>query len=151
MTRRVEPLYNAAGVFSVEFTEESYTGGAHPNARVSLASLDAHTGQRIVLDDLFVDDYRDALNAIAERVFRTERKLSATEDLAGAGFWFGDGEFRLNDNFAIVPAGLRFYFNRYEVAPYSMGPTMILLDHHALVGLIRSDGALAAATAPESS
>ncbi len=144
MTRKIEAIHNALGVFSLEFTETSYTGGAHPNTSVTLASFDTRTGLRITLDDLFVDPYGDALQEIAERAFRAERNLSETEDLSSAGFWFEDGTFRLNDNFAVVPDGLKFHFNSYEVGPYSMGPTSIVLARNSLAALVRPDGGLAA-------
>ena len=143
MTRRAEPIHNAHGVFSVEFTEDSYTGGAHPNSSVALVSFDANSGQRLLLDDLFVEGYSQQLTAIAERAFRAERNLTAAEDLSGAGFWFENGVFRLNDNFAVVPEGLKFYFNPYEVGPYSMGPTTIVLGTESLAALIRPEGILA--------
>lgn len=143
MTREVAVIHNAGGVFSVEFTETSYTGGAHPNTSVSLASFDAGTGQRLTLDDLFVEDHGKRLEAIAEQAFRTERSLSRTEDLSEAGFWFENGAFRLNDNFAVVPGGLKYYFNAYEVGPYAMGPTSMVLGTESLAALILPSGPLA--------
>jgi hypothetical protein len=148
MTRTVKPIYNTGFVFSLEMTEESYTGGAHPNSFVRLGSYDARTGKRIALEDVLIGGHGAELRAIGERAFRDARELSPSDDLGDAGFWFEEGVFRLNDNFAVTAEGLRFVFNRYEVAPYALGATEIVLSVDALRGLIRSDGALARPPAP---
>ena len=147
LTRELQPIHNENGAFSLEITDYGYTGGAHPNTTVSLVTFDAETGARLGLADLLNEGYESALAAIAEQSFRTERSLEPDEDLSAAGFWFEEGTFRLNDNFAVVPEGLKFHFNSYEVGPYSMGPTSFVLRSADLAGLIRSDSPLA--TAPQ--
>lgn len=143
MTREIEPIYDTDRVFSVQMTEESYTGGAHPNSNVWLASFDVHTGQRLALDDVLMDGHEAELQAIGERAFRDARGLGAEDDLTEAGFWFDEGVFRLNENFAVTAEGLRFVFNRYEVAPYALGATEIVLPVAALRPLARAGGVLA--------
>ncbi len=142
--RRATPVWNDGRLFSIEFSEESYTGGAHPNALVRLMTLNAHDGHRVSLDELFVPGYGARLTALGERAFRKAHDLAATDDLVAAGFWFEGGAFQLNDNWAVTGEGLRFHYNAYEVAPYAMGPTDILLGRKALAPLIRPGGPLAA-------
>lgn len=142
LTRRIDVIYNADGIFSLEASTESYTGGAHPNREVRLVSFDARTGRSLVLDDLFVEGYAEELTAVAERAFRKERGLGPEDDLSSAGFWFDEGHFELNENFAVVADGLRFYFNAYEIAPYVMGPTEVELPASEIASLLRPDGPL---------
>jgi hypothetical protein len=42
----------------------------------------------------------------------------------------------LNDNFAVAKRGIIFYFNSYEIAPYAMGPTELLIPYAKLSGII---------------
>ncbi len=35
-----------------------------------------------------------------------------------------------------------FYFNPYEIAPYSMGPTEILIPYDEIKNIIKEDGLL---------
>lgn len=141
--RRATPVWNDGRLFSIEFSEESYTGGAHPNAQVRLMTLSAHDGHRVSLGELFKPGYTEQLTALGERAFRKVHGLGPKDDLVAAGFWFEDGAFELNDNWAVTAGGLRFHYNAYEVAPYSMGPTDIVLDRDALAPLIRADGPMA--------
>jgi Protein of unknown function (DUF3298)/Deacetylase PdaC len=143
LQRTAHPLFNANGCLSLEFSEESYTGGAHPNTMMRLATFDTRTGRRLTLEDLFAPGHAEALRRLGERAFREAHALAPDADLVAAGFWFEDGRFSLNDNFAVTPEGLRFHFNPYEVGPYALGPTDITLTRAMLADLIRDDGPLA--------
>ena len=72
------------------------------------------------------------------------RRLPAGAELGAAGFWFEGGRFKLNENFAVTPTGLLFFFNDYEIAPHSFGATSISLPWSQVMPLIRTDGPLAA-------
>lgn len=141
--RRIEPLGDTLGVASFAVTEDAFLGGAHPNSTTSLANFDVSTGRMLKLSDLILDSGRDQLDAAGERAFRRVRKVAPGIDLNAAGFWFDRGEFKLNDNFAVTPTGMLFFFNAYEVAPYSFGATSISLPWSEVMPLIRTDGPLA--------
>lgn len=140
LQRIARPIWTGPAGFSLEFREESYTGGAHPNSIVRLVSFDGSSGLRVRLEDLIPDEHREAVRALAEAAFRDVHGLEATADLTAAGFWFEDGRFRLNDNFAVTGEGLRFHFNPYEVAPYALGPTDLTIPRASLAGLVRANG-----------
>lgn len=140
--RTVRPLWNDRGVLSLEFVEESYTGGAHPNTETRLVSFDAD-GRRLRLEDLFVEGYRPRLLTAGERAFRDAHGLAPGDDLVEAGFRFEGDRFSLTDNFALTPGGLRFHYNAYEIAPYAMGTTDLTLSREALEPLARPEGPLA--------
>jgi hypothetical protein len=140
--RTARPVWNERGLFSVEFTEESYTGGAHPNAATRLITFDARDGHRVRLDELVAGSDEAPLRDVGERVFRSVHGLGPGEDLVSAGFWFEDGGFQLNDNYAVTPSGLRFHYDAYEIAPYGMGPTDLMLTRRDLAGIARPGGPL---------
>jgi len=141
--RSVHPIWNDRGVLSLEFAEESYTGGAHPNAVTRLVSLDAASGRRLRLADLFREGYEEPLRSLGEKAFRTAHGLGAADDLVAAGFWFEDGRFQLGDNIAVTADGLRVHYDAYEIAPYAMGPTDLTLPRAELVRWARPGGPLA--------
>lgn len=141
--RTARPIWNDRGVVSLEFVEESYTGGAHPNTETKLVSFDAVDGRRLRLVDLFDHGYEQRLLAAGERAFRTAHGLEPGDDLVSAGFWFEDGRFSLTHNFAVTADGLRFHYNAYEVAPYAMGPTDLTLPRETLAPWARAGGPLA--------
>jgi len=141
--RRIEPLGDTLGVASLAITEEAFLGGAHPNSTTAFANFDVASGRMLRLSDLLLDSGREQLDQVGERAFRRVRKLSAGIDLNAAGFWFERGEFKLNENFAVTPTGMLFFFNAYEVGPYSFGATSLRLPWAEVMPLIRTDGPLA--------
>jgi len=141
LERRATALHDTAGYVSIAFSEDTYAGGAHPNTLTTYITLDLTTGQPVTLDELLTADGRDTLTAIAERVFRQRRGLAPGVPLDSAGFWFENSTFRLNDNFALGTDGLLFTFNPYEIAPYALGPTEIVLPYGELRGTLALRGA----------
>ncbi len=142
LTRGVEVLSATAGVVSLRATEFSFLGGAHPNSVVRLALLAASSGRRVQLKECLAPGSELRLVAEVERGFRKVRNLAPDANLETAGFWFKDGRFTLPANFAAEPAGLLFYYNDYEVAPHSMGPTEVKVSFEELRGTISPDGPL---------
>ncbi|TAE60252.1 MAG: DUF3298 domain-containing protein [Bacteroidetes bacterium] len=127
-------LYETASVLSVYVGTSTYSGGAHPNSFVSYACFNATSGQQLTLTDLVSDP--EKLKALAEKKFREMNQLSSDANLDNEGFFFEGGIFSLNNNFALTPEGLSFYYNPYEIAPYAMGPTVLTLTYEDLGSLL---------------
>lgn len=143
--RRIEPLGDTLGVAGIAVTERSFLGGAHPNSTTFFTNFELATGRAVKRFDLFRESARDSLDTLGEAAFRRVRDLPPGRDLTAAGFWFEGGRFRLNDNLAVTPTGVLFFFNDYEVAPHSLGVTQISLPWKDLMPFARPDGPLAAA------
>jgi hypothetical protein len=122
--------------------ELTFIGGAHSNTWIVLSNFRPATGEEIHLEDLIRDDSFDRMTALAEEKFRTAREIGPDDPLEAAGFWFEDGRFLLNDNFSIGVDGLTFYFNRYEIAPFVLGPTEISLPWSEIEALLRPDAGI---------
>ncbi len=134
--------HNGNYLLSVELTEYSYLGGAHPNTYVTYAIYDLRNGSEIKLKDLFVKNYEETLNKVAEEEFRNLYTLTETDDLGQAGFWFENNEFQINDNYLITDSSLIFYYNNYEITAYAFGPTELEILYHKIEPLIRKNGLL---------
>ena len=89
----------------------------------------------IKLNDILIDPYSDQLNKVAETIFRTNEKLSATASLSG--YSFKGGQFALNNNFLITPIGLKFLYNDGEAKPASYGPVVLFIPYSQILNLLR--------------
>lgn len=140
--KTMEILYQDANMLSLRFTNFSYTGGAHPMTVVTYSSFDLHTGERLSLSDIFKPGFEEKLSAIAEAKFRAEKQIGSDQNLNSTGFMFTDDRFSLPKNFAVVKDGIAFYYNQYEIAPYAMGSTELILNFDDLKELIPEGGIL---------
>jgi len=120
-----EVLRNDSAYLVMRIRVESYTGGAHGSHNLQFLNFNPVTGTKLALDDLFKPGYEAELNKLALNAFRDARDLDANADPATEGFNFYNDRYYNPDNFAILDNVLLFYFNHYEVAPYSAGPTTL--------------------------
>ena len=138
LERKAFVLHNTSEILSMSLSEHSFTGCAHGMATVTFSNLDPRTGESIPLSDVLVDDYEAKLLPLAQALFREVRSIEDGMSLTDAGFaFFENGVFALTDNFAIGEDALTFYYNAYEVAPYALGATEIVLSYDELNGLLR--------------
>ena len=142
LERKTDVLLNSVEIIALEFYEFSYLGGAHPNSVKIYTNLSPRTGREISLDELLIKGYEEKLNSVGERKFREERNIKPEDDLEKAGFWFKDNKFLLNRNFLVSNSGLRFFFNDYEIAPHSLGPTEIFISFEQIKDLINPESLL---------
>lgn len=133
-------LYQNEGFISLATTVFNYTGGAHPNNNQLYKSYDLQTGAALSLEDLFIEGYQNSLNQSAEIEFRMQKEIPPSNSLESAGYWFEDDRFVLNENFAIINRSLIFYYNPYEIGPYSLGATELELKLSDFADLIDPNG-----------
>lgn len=135
--RTVSVLRVDARTVSLRFSEDIYTGGAHPNAFRRYQSFDAESGSPLTLEDLVLPGAGGKLETVAAGIFREMYDIAPGVSMTEAGFWFENGRFRLNDNFALTAEGLVFYYNLYEIASYARGPTELRIPFSALQGILQ--------------
>lgn len=117
-----------------------FTGGAHPNSNIIYMVFSMKTGKPVELSSLIAKDKSDELTAIAEKHFRRVRELKPDETYEQAGFQFEKNTFALNTNFLVSKDGLAFCFNQYEIAPYAMGITEMVIPWSDLKTVIDPAG-----------
>ena len=61
-----EVKLNKENIFSTDYMEYSYTGGAHPNTVVEFRNYNLHNGERITLDEIIPPDNQKELTKIGE-------------------------------------------------------------------------------------
>ena len=134
--RTGEVKLNRANIFSIDYMEYSYTGGAHANTEVEFRNYNLSNGDNITLDEIISPEKQTELTKIGEDEFRKLKELSAEADLGQAGFWFENNKFYLNDNFLITDSSLLFYYNNYEITAYAYGPTELIIPFTKIKMLI---------------
>ena len=135
--RTGEVKLNKGNIFSIDYLEYSYTGGAHPNTFVTFKNFNLSDGKEIALDEVIPTNKQSEFTSIAEAEFRKLKELTSEADLGQAGFWFENNKFYLNDNFLITDSSLIFYYNSYEITAYAFGPTELTIPYSKIKPLIR--------------
>ncbi|MCH8545497.1 MAG: DUF3298 and DUF4163 domain-containing protein [Cryomorphaceae bacterium] len=115
--------YNQNGYIGISVSDYSFTGGAHPNSyhQHSLFSID--DGQVVKWSNIVADT--DEFLTFAESRFRDNKSLSKTASFEAEGYWFEGDVFYLPDNFFLDENGINFFYNAYEIAPYSEGAIVL--------------------------
>ena len=129
-------LFNDS-LLSLQLTDESYAGGAHGNYVLNFMNVRPGSGTAFLLSDFLKPGYEQDLNKIGEEVFRKNRELADTASFEFNGYTFVDDHFALNNNYGFSQEGISFYFNSYEVAPYVMGPTEVLIPYDRIRGWVK--------------
>lgn len=129
-------LRNDTVVISVELAADMYTGGAHGNFNLQYLNFDPRTGQKIRIESLFESGFEDDLNKIVENKFRQKYNMQPDQDLSDEGYQFENGKY-YTDNFALLPKGIKFYYNSYEIAPYSKGPSEVTVKYEDLKSILK--------------
>ena len=122
-------------LLSLSFSTESYTGGAHANSFIEYMILDLKNEQELKVGDLVSS--KKQLNTVAERLFRKQKNLSAAQSLQEEGYFFEGGKFKISDNIGIQQNGLVIYFNSYEIAPYAMGPSAVIVPFYEIKDILK--------------
>ncbi|GAA0188116.1 hypothetical protein GCM10009122_45390 [Fulvivirga kasyanovii] len=132
-------LRNDSLIISIELAADMYTGGAHGSYYLQYLNFDAETGDRIAFESLFVPGYEARVNEVVEQKFRQKYDLKPGQDLSDEGYQFENGKYYNDKNFALLPKGIKFYYNSYEIAPYSKGPSEVFVKYEDLKGLLKED------------
>lgn len=130
---------NTPRFISIETNQTEYTGGAHADHFTLFNHFDIKTDQKITLVDIVDEKNQKELTKIAEKYFRKLEKLSKTESLNDK-YFFESGNFTLANNFALTKESLLFYYNVYEIKPYSGGNTTLEVPYKDIKHLISNKG-----------
>lgn len=116
-----EVVLNDGKYLTLAINGHTYQGGAHGSPSEALNTFDARTGKMLVWDDLVTDV--KAVQTLAERKVREVRA-----DVFKEGFNFDDTfPFTLPANYGLMEEGLFLYYVPYEIMPYAMGETEVLI------------------------
>ncbi len=132
--------YNQKYLLSVECFDYGYTGGAHGMPVSKFCVIDLTSGTRITLENIFRAEFENDLADIVNAALREKYELEPGTSLKEADFFVHD--VIPCQNFFVNKDGLEFYYNRYEVAPFSMGSINVFIPFAKLKFLMKKDGPL---------
>jgi len=122
-----------AKVVTIQLDGYSFTGGAHPNPFGLLVSYDLTKGAKpLEITDLVSDT--NAVRPALEKAYKISKGLKETDPL-GDMVYSELKQLTMPANVGIATEGIRFFYNAYEVAPYAVGATDILLTWEELGSL----------------
>ncbi|CAN5547415.1 hypothetical protein BH10BAC5_BH10BAC5_08920 [soil metagenome] len=130
--------FDNSNILSYSTLTNSFTGGAHGSNYISYYIFDQTTGMPLTYKDVFEKGSEKDLNKLIEKKFRQVRGLKPQDNLVEAGGLF-ENHIEHNDNFAIFKDGIKFYYNSYEIAPYSSGPIELIFSWGELGNLINNN------------
>ncbi len=137
---RIAKLLHAdQGVATFEVIDRGFLGGAHGFDTRTVLTFDLTSGKRVTLSDIVSEESQARFEEIVEREFRRVRKIPLERSLQDEGIFLSEkGTLPMTENIGIISAGLLVHYNPYEVAPYSFGPTQVIIPREALSGMLKS-------------
>ncbi len=123
---------------SIKHEETMYTGGANAYYNVNLKNFDLNTGEEVLLNQLIGDGNMNKLLKLGESEFRKLKDIPSNVNLDKSGYWFTDDQFYLPENFSLTDSGFVFFYNLYEIAPRSEGPTELFLSKEKVRDILKN-------------
>lgn len=123
--RSTELLYRTDSLLVLAYHLYAYTGGAHGNHYTALLPFAVYPPRRLAYADLFRPDARAELSRLLTEQAR-EQDVALYVDTVP-----------VTPNVAPLPAGVRFLYDPYAIAPYASGEVAIDLPYARIQGLLR--------------
>ncbi|PKP52766.1 MAG: hypothetical protein CVT92_07250 [Bacteroidetes bacterium HGW-Bacteroidetes-1] len=114
-----------------------FTGGAHGMQNHAYGIFLSENGFQLLPDLLFTENYRKELSVILTNTLKQSIGLPEEKSLSSEGYFVDLVE--PNDNIYLTPSGIGFYYNSYEIAPYSTGHTNIFISFDKIYHLINTE------------
>lgn len=116
---------------------EEFTGGAHPSSLCSALNFNPDNGEEIVLEDILKDNFEEPLIAILEKNLAKQLEVDDVEGIKEKGYMYADADMFISNNFILEKEQIVFIYNRYDIAPYSMGDIMINVSYDEIKDLMK--------------
>jgi hypothetical protein len=140
-------LLSDKNIYAYGIERYIYMGGAHGLETRNYFNFDLKTGKLITEKDLFIKDYQTALSdLLKKRIIEQSKEDTGTEadpilSLEDTDFW--TDSIKGNGNFYITDESINYVFNPYEIAPYFMGETEIILPFNRITKLLKPNSPIA--------
>jgi hypothetical protein len=136
LLRYTHVIFNENYMVTFYILSYSFTGGAHGQETQMFTTMDVKTGKILTLGDLFKTGFETDLSKLLSKKLQRMAGLPESGKLSEAGYFVD--EIRPSANFYLNGNGIGFFYNQYEIAPYSFGSTDIFLTKEELKTLLKS-------------
>ena len=114
----------------------TYEGGAHGLESTYYLTFDSRSGKLITLDDIFTDDYSGTLCDILVAALARKLGVEGIDEVKSLGYLY-DMDMYPTSNFRLDNDSILFYYNSYEIAPYALGHTRIVIGYNELKDILK--------------
>lgn len=153
-TQTVEPdiVFANPQVVSMLFLQYSYTGGAHGNYGYSAHTFDLTTGHEMLLEDLIQpQQLKTFYQRVSAKLLKNNRDLLFPETVKDVEGFLKDKttlslqiqseQYGHLSNWYLTEQGIVFFYNPYEIAPYTAGVQEVVLPLSAWQDLMKPQAA----------
>jgi hypothetical protein len=134
--KSMKVVYNGSHLLSYCIDHYAFTGGAHGLDSRRYFCVDMQSGRELALSDLFADPGSSDVVALLTDKLKEKAGIIRSKKLKDAGYFVD--EIKPSDNFYICSGGIGFFYNPYDIAPYSFGQTEIFLPFDEIKGLLKN-------------
>jgi len=132
--------YNDNGYLSLYFDRYEYTGGAHGNTLRRSDTYELSTGRVLPLSAYFPRGF-DYMKIIIENILDQARTVMETEQIYFENYEELILKYFDPQSYYLTSEGIAFYFQQYEIAPYSTGIVVFTVPYDILgLGGLALDG-----------
>lgn len=132
-------LLNDKNIYSYGISRYVFMGGAHGLSTLTYLNFDLKTGKRITEEDLFTTGFVPKLTEILKsRIIEQsieDKDIEPISILEDTDYWVD--AIKPNGNFYITDESINYVFNPYEIAPYYMGQTEVVIPFIRLSGMFK--------------
>lgn len=114
----------------------SYRGGAHGMYGCQFLNFNPSNGHLMTLNDVFKANYKKTVNELLLNKLMKDTGSANLEELEDKAY-LQDTDIYPSNNFRLGKDSIYFFYNVYEIAPYSSGTTEIALSYDSLKGLLK--------------
>ena len=139
---RTDVINNEERILCLQVETYAKTGQGEGSRVKKYLVFDIANNMVIKTKDLYTEDSKAQLLDILQEKIRTHYHIAQETQLTEAGFF--QDSIAPTANFYVHPGGLGFYYNVYEIAPFSNGPTDLFIPWKDLKGILPEDSALQA-------
>lgn len=130
-------------IYNYAVTNYQFTGGAHPNTYASWINLNANTGKELKKSDVFTENSDKEIiqligkHLLAEVNNRLETdSIKSLEELQDNGILL-NVDLYVPENFLVTDEGIKFLYNRYDIAPYAVGDFQLTIPYAEIENLMK--------------
>lgn len=132
----MEIVFNDENFVCYALNQYEYTGGAHGNGFNLYHIFDLKNKNKITKKEIFKKGTDAKLLAKIIEKLALKNGVKGQNGLKSAGYWVQ--EIKPNNNIYITKAGVVFHYNAYEIAPYAMGTTEILIPFNEIKNILKT-------------
>lgn len=118
-------------------TVDYYEGGAHGINQLITMNFESKTGRQLTLQDIFASGYEQPLKDILLKALKAKTGCSTMNALRAKGYLYSMDIFP-SENFILGEETITFVYNPYEIAPYAVGSTELIIPYSDIDKLLKN-------------